>query len=153
MAANVQPIFTRTPNNGSVLVAAANTANDGTGNLTTGPTMYKAWTAGADGGYIDEIWIALVANAANLTPQAALNIVRLYVSSIGTGATTSADTHLIHEEQFAAGLVASQSTAASTLRRIPIKRPIRATWTVLASVHLVAAANTGYKVSVWGGDY
>lgn len=152
MSANVQPIFTRAPNHGSALVTAANTANDGTGNITT-PTMYKVWTAGADGAFLDEIWIALVASVANTVPQAALNIVRLYLSSIASGATTSADTHLIHEEQFAAGLTADMSTGATTLRRIPIKKPVRGTWTVLASAHLAAAANSGYMVTAWGGDY
>lgn len=152
MSANVSPIYTRAPNESHAVCTAANTANDGTGNITT-PTSYLVWTAGADGAWLDEVWIALVASVANTVPQAALNIVRLYLSTIASGAHTSANTSLIHEEQFAAGLVAAQSTGASVIRKIPVKKQIVAGKTLLATIHLAAAANSGYLVKAWGGDY
>lgn len=152
MAANVQPIFTKTPNESHALCTAANTASDGSGNITT-PTSYLVWTAGADGAFLDEVWIALVASVANTVPQAALNIVRLYLSTISSGAHTSSNTRLIHEEQFAAGLTADMSTGATSIRKIPIKKQVNGGKTLLATIHLAAAANSGYLVQAFGGDY
>jgi hypothetical protein len=49
MAANIQPIFTLTPNIGTARLVAANTASDGSGTITT------VFTAGENGSRLDKI--------------------------------------------------------------------------------------------------
>lgn len=64
MVANTSPIFIRKGNNGgigSTVTTAANTAVDGTG------TTILAFTAGADGAYVQDITFVPQGNATNNT--------------------------------------------------------------------------------------
>lgn len=59
MAANINPLFTLTPNIGRARLAAANTARDGSGSLVT------AFTAGTNGSRVDSVtWTSAQATAA-----------------------------------------------------------------------------------------
>ena len=75
------------------LVTAANTNSDGTGNITT-PTMYIALTADATNRSSLEFvrFMAVASVAASNTNRP---VMRVYVSSITSGATSSANTWLI----------------------------------------------------------
>jgi hypothetical protein len=62
MSANTAPVFALTPNNGKAVLAAANTARDGSGTLVT------LITAGSNGGRLDWIkWASAQASAAALS--------------------------------------------------------------------------------------
>lgn len=79
MPANKDPIFTETPNNDWVTIpsgAAANTAVDGTG------TVYTAWTAGPDGGFLQKLRI----KAANISAQ---TVLRVFINNGLTNATAA----------------------------------------------------------------
>lgn len=94
MAANTTPIFGKTPKQAFAIIAAANTARDGSGSLVT------LFTAGADGSRIDFITF-ISAQAA--VGASALRICRVYVTDlaganpllraeISLAATTSSNT-------------------------------------------------------------
>ena len=149
MSGNAQPQFTANGNIGSALVNAANTASDGTGNIST-PTMYVAFTAGANGSYVEFARVMVVASVA--ATAGAATVIRLYVSSITTGATSSANTFLIYELALPS-ITADQTTTATNYYDIPLGFRLPASWTILASTHIVANASTDNRVTVMGGDY
>jgi hypothetical protein len=150
MAGNATPQFTRQANIGSALVNAANTASDGTGNITT-PTMYVAFTADAtNGSYVESARVMVVASAASTAGAA--TVIRIYISSVTTGATSSANTWLIYELALPA-ITADQATTATNFYDIPLGFRIPAGYTILASTHNAANANTDNRVTVFGGDY
>lgn len=147
MAANTTPIFTLTPNVSSVLVTAANTSSQGGGTVAT--DIFKAWTAGANGGFIRFVRLIPTGTATTTTTATKACV---FVSSIASGATTSANTHLIAEQALAA-TSADNATAAATYYDIPVNEAVPATYTVLATNYAAPAANTAWRVIVFGGDY
>lgn len=71
MAANKSPIFTLVPNCNSVLIAAANTARDGSGTLVT------LFTAGANGSLLSKITFT----GSQTTPAAsAVRVMRIFIT-------------------------------------------------------------------------
>jgi len=150
MPGNAVPQFTRQGNIGSALVNAANTNSDGTGNIGT-PTMYVVLTADAtNGSYVEFARINVVASAA--ATAGAATVIRLYVSSVGSGATTSANTFLVAEVAIPS-ITADQSTTATNWFDVPLGFRLPAGWFLLASTHVAAAANTGNRVTAYAGDY
>lgn len=88
MAANTIPIFPVTPNVSWGNLAAANTAKDGTGTVTT------VFTAGTNGSKIDQIKVrALGTNVAT--------VLRFFVNN-GSSNATATNNSLIHEVTVAA---------------------------------------------------
>lgn len=74
MAANTQPIFTLTPQNGLARLAAANTARDGSGSVTV------AYTAGTNGAFVKKVTFT----SAQLTAAASSAMVgRVFISTDG----------------------------------------------------------------------
>ena len=148
-ARGTQPSFTQLANVASALVTAANTNSDGTGNITT-PTMYVAFTAGGNGSYVEMVRLMAVASAAS-TPTSPTTM-RIYVSTVGAGATTSANTYLVAEIALPA-ITADAPTAATNAYDVPLGFAIPAGTFILVSSHVAAAANTGIRATVFGGDY
>lgn len=148
MAANTAPIFTKTPNLNGVSVTAANTRSDGNG--TIGTDIFKAWTAGADGGYVEDVMLALTGTTANTTSTA--TVARIFASSQSSGATTVSNTHLLAEVTLPA-VTADSSTGATNTFRIPVNKPMPAGWTILVTNHAAPATNTAWHATVAGGDY
>jgi len=74
MTANVNPIFTLTPKIGIALVAAANTASDGSGALVT------LFTAGANGSRIERIRYQ---NAQAAAAASSAMVVRIFITDTG----------------------------------------------------------------------
>lgn len=85
MAMNTAPVFTLTPNVSWTTLTTANTALDGTGTVGT------VWTAGADGGYINQIVVK-----ANTTATTSAATLRIYINNGSTNATATNNT-LIRE--------------------------------------------------------
>ena len=150
MPANATPRFTRQANISAALVDAANTNSDGTGNITT-PTMYVVFTPDpTNGSFLEFVRVMVVASAP--ATAGAATVIRLYLSSISSGATTSANTHLIYELALPA-ITADQTTTATNFYDIPMGFAIPAAMYLLASTHIVANANTHNLVTAFGGDY
>lgn len=148
MAANTQPIFTLTPNNSSTVPTAANTKSDGAGTIAT--DIFLLLTAGANGDYVTNIRIMAFASVAATATNA--TTLRFYRSTKTSGATTSADTHLIFEYALPV-ITADQTTSAVQIYDFPIERAWNAGETILVSTHIAPAANTGWQVTAFSGSY
>ena len=151
MVANVQPIYTLTPNVGLQVwlpATTANTKSDGAG--TVGTDMLKLITAGANGSLINKIRFMPCASAAATATTA--TVARVYVSSVGSGSTTNADTKMIAEIALPAQ-TADQTTTATNQVDVPIGVPIKSGQYIHVSMHHAAAANTSWSIVGFGGDY
>lgn len=149
MPANTNPIFTLTPNVVGVSVTAANTRSDGQG--TIGSDIYKVFTGGSNGSFVNTIRFAPTASAAS-TALAATTF-RIYLSSVGSGPTTPGTNVWQIGELPAATQTADQTTTATYYLEFPLNRAIPTGYFILVSMHIVANANTFWHVTGWGGDY
>lgn len=147
MPANVAPIFGKTPKFGSVLITAANTSSQGGG--TVGTDIFLAFTAGANGAYVNRL--RLIPTATTPTTTTA-TVARVFVSSITSGSTTSADTFLIAEQTLAA-IAADNASVGVSPYDIVIEAPIPANYTILVTNHASPAANTAWRADVFALDY
>ena len=151
MPANTSPIFALTPNVNSATLVAATTANvksDGTG--TIGTDLLKAFTAGTAGSLVYSVRFSPCATtAATVTTATTL---RIFVSSLTSGDTSSANTFLLQEIS-AAAQTADHSTLATFFIEVPINKFINASYTILVSTHIVIAAATMWQATVFGGDF
>lgn len=148
MAANATPIFTKNGRVESVLVTAANTSSQGGGTIAT--DIFKAATADATNGSFVEFvrWIATATTPTNTTAT----VGRVYLSSVTSGATTSANTYLVAEVALPV-VAADNATTAGNAIDIALNLRVPAGWTVLATNHAAPAANTAWRLVVPIADY
>lgn len=156
MGANTDPIWSRNGLLGTADItnsATALTTSNGaasTGVTTASGEMFVCATADAtNGSYIANIRLRWVASAPTATTA---TVVRLYVSSVSSGATTSANTDCIEEIVMGVQNAANASTATFPYD-IPCGFILPAGKTLLASVHQKPAANTEIQIIVRGGNY
>ena len=77
---------------------------------------------------------------------------RVFASSATSGATTSANTHLLAEIALPA-CTGDQTTAANNPIDVPLNIRLPAGWTILVTNHIAPNANTAWKAIAVGGDY
>ena len=149
MAQNTLPVFSLVPNIGDCQLTGniASAKSDGTG--TIGTDIFLAFTAGANGAYVSRVRI--YAYATTPTTMTA-SVIRLFLSTQSSGATTAADTQVIQEIAVGALTAANASNAVMPLE-VVLNIAIPASMTVLASIHANLAANTGWQIVVIGGDF
>ena len=148
MAGNAIPQFCKNGAIGSVLVTAANTSSQGGG--TIGTDIFKAFTADATNGSFVE-YVRFIATATTPTTTTA-TVGRLFLSSVTSGATTSANTYLIAEMALPATAADNASTAGNPFD-IAINLRVPSGWTILVTNHAAPAANTAWRLMTIGGDY
>ena len=149
MPANTSPIFTLTPNVGTVAVTAALTKSDGTGTIAT--DIFKALTSGASGSWISRVRWLPVATSAGTTTTATVG--RVYISTQTSGATTGGtDTFLLGEMALNA-VSADNTTQPINPIELMLNIAIPTGRTILVSTHHAPAANTSWQAIVIGGDY
>lgn len=145
MPANTSPIYSITGdvqsvaqnNSGLVVGPTANTALDGSG------TLYKLFTAGANGSYIQKIRFRPVGSPA-------ATVCRVFVSS---STTTSATNTWLYDEITLPAVTLSQ-TAASSVFELPINFALNASYLLYVTFGTsTGAAGTGYSVVCIAGDY
>lgn len=145
MPANTSPIYSITGavdsvasnNSGLVVGATANTALDGSG------TLYKAFTAGANGSYVQKIRFRPVGSPA-------ATVARVFISSSTTTSTTA--TWLYDEITLPA--VTQSQTAASSVFELPLNFALDANYLLYVTFGTsTGSTGTGYSVVVIGGDY
>jgi hypothetical protein len=151
MAANTDPIFTRTADvqiGGAVIGPTANTAQDGTSSSTS---MYALFQADAtEGGYVQRVTVKAVGSPA-------ATVMRLYLSTITGSLTmgttnTVANTSLIGEMTLPA--ITLSQTAATPQFEWPINMAFPPGYRLLASFGTsTGAAGTGYICNVIAGKY
>jgi hypothetical protein len=145
MPANTSPIYSivgavdsvATNNSGLIVGPTANTALDGTG------TLYKAFTAGANGSYIQKIRFRPVGSPA-------ATVCRVFISS---STTTNATNTWLYDEITLPAVTLSQ-TAASSVFELPLNIAVDPNYLLYVTFGTsTGAAGTGYSVVTIAGDY
>ena len=145
MPANTSPIYSivgatdsvASNNSGLVVGPTANTATDGTG------TLYKAFTAGANGSYVQKIRFRPVASPA-------ATVCRVFISS---STTTSASATWLYDEITLPAVTLSQ-TAASSVFELPLNIALDPSYLLYVTFGTsTGSSGTGYSVVTIAGDY
>ena len=145
MAANTAPIYSIAghtesvagDNSGLVVGPTANTAQDGSG------TLYKAFTAGANGSYVQKIRFRPVGSPA-------ATVARVFIS---TSTSTSATNTWLYDEITLPAVTLSQ-TAASSVFELPLNFALNASYLLYVTFGTsTGSAGTGYSVVTIAGDY
>ena len=145
MPANTNPIYSivgsvdsvATNNSGLIVGPTANTAQDGTG------TMYKAFTAGTNGSYVQKIRFRPVGS-----PSA--TVARVFISS---STTTNATNTWLYDEITLPSTSVSQ-VAASSVFELPLNFALDPSYLLYVTFGTsTGATGTGYSVVVIAGDY
>jgi hypothetical protein len=152
MPANTNPIYGLTPNIGrTTFGSAALTKSDGSsGVVGIGTDIFKAFTAGSNGSFVEKIRISPVATAAATATSPTVH--RIYISSVTSGVTANTDTTLI-QEIGAAAQTADATTTATFFFEIPLNIKLPASWTILVSTHIINATSTNWEAVVFGMDF
>lgn len=154
MPANIDPIFTATPNIGKVKIGttSAQVKSSGISAGTGTDLMYKVFTAGPNGSLLEKIQFRSVAAAAAVAGVA--TCLRAYLSTVSdpTTGTTADDTHLIGEIYVPAA-VASHSINPAGLYEMYLDMVIPANHYVHVSQHVAQTANQSWQALAIGGDY
>jgi hypothetical protein len=151
MAANTAPIFTDVPLVGRAVWLAASTANtDSDGSGTIGTDMMLLLTPGADGSFLNRIRLTPAATVAATATTASIH--RFFLSTVSSGATTSANTTLIAEYS-APAQTAGQTTVSVQPIDVPLGFYVPSTVFLLWSMHHAAAANTLWHAACFAGSY
>ena len=145
MAANTAPIYSiagdvnsvAALNSGLVVGPTANTAQDGSG------TLYKAFTAGANGSFVQKMRFRPV-----VSPAA--TVCRVFISSSST--TSATVTWLYDEITFPA--VSVSQTAASSVFELPMNFALPANYLLYVTFGTsTGSTGTGYSIVTIAGDY
>ena len=145
MAANTAPIYSiagdvnsvAALNSGLVVGPTANTAQDGSG------TLYKAFTAGTNGSYLQKIRFRPVGSPA-------ATVCRVFISS---STTTSATVTWLYDEITLPAVTVSQ-TAASSVFELPLNFALPASYLLYVTFGTsTGSTGTGYSVVTVAGDY
>lgn len=153
MPANTQPLFSLTPNVGTVSIptATAQVKSDGTSAGSGVDLVYKAFTTGANGSYVDRVRFHTVASAAATTGVA--TTLRIYKSTVAApGATTSSNTFLIGEISVPA-ISSSHSTNATNYYDVILEMVLPTGIYIHVSQHVAQTTNQNWIAHVIGGDY
>jgi hypothetical protein len=149
LPANTSPIFALTPNSGGGAATAANTVGDGGG--TVGTDIFKVYTAGANGSYVSRIRIQPVASVAATSTTA--TVLRVFKSTVTSGATTNANTFCVLEVALAS-VSADHSTAATNAIEFRLDMMLASGEFIHITNHAAPAANTRWQVTFPGsGDF
>jgi hypothetical protein len=148
MPANTDPIFSKNGRIDSILVTAANTSSQGGGTVAT--DIFKAFTTDAtNGSFVERVRFIPTATAATTTTA---TVGRVFVSSVTSGATSSANTFLVGEITLPAVAADNASTAVIWFD-VLLNIALPASYTILVTNHAAPAANTAWRAVVFGGDY
>lgn len=152
MPANTSPIFALTPNVGEVKITttAALVRSDGSAANAIGTDQFLAFTAGANGSFVQRVRFIPVASAAAVNSVA--TTLRVFLSTVNTGTPTATNTHLLAEISVPI-ISAANSTAAATYYEIPLNIAIPANNYILVSQHIAQTTNQSWQAIVFGGDY
>jgi hypothetical protein len=145
MPANTSPIYSITGatdsvaanNSGLIVGPTANTAQDGSG------TLYKLFTAGANGSYIQKIRFRPVGSPA-------ATVCRVFIS---TSTTTNATNTWLYDEITLPAVTLNQAAATSVFE-LPLNFAIEANYLLYVTFGTsTGSAGTGYSVVAIAGDY
>lgn len=148
---NFNPIYTLTPNVGTVKLSTASSLvrSDGSGSAI-GTDLFLAFSAGASGSYVQRVRFNSVASVA-ATAGVATSL-RVYLSTLNTGTTNTSNTNMLAEISVPA-VSSAHSTNASNYFEVPLNIAIPANRYILVSQHVAQTTNQQWQAMVFGGDY
>jgi hypothetical protein len=146
--ANTNPNFTAAGDIAGVLATAAWAESEA--GFVIGTSGYLAFTAGANGSWVDFARIMGETTSAGTGTTATVG--RIWISSIASGTTTTSNTFLWAEVALPAVTAASSSTPVNPVD-VPLGFRLPASYTILFTIHAAAAANTAQGILVIGSDY
>jgi predicted methyltransferase len=149
MAANVAPIFTKLPINDGVVLIGFSTSSSGAGLIGAGGDLALVVTAGADGAFISKVRFIPTATTPTATSA---TVLRIYVSTVASGATTTATT-VLWEERAVATQNASNSAANVNPVDVALNIPLKPGQSILVAQHVAPAANSSWRALAIGGHY
>lgn len=152
MPANTAPLFSLTPNVGRVGIPTTNAQvkSDGTSAGTSADVVYKVFTAGANGSYLDRVRFFSVANAVT---TGVATVLRAYISTVASpGATTNSDTFLIGEVSVPA-VASANATNATNYYDVILEMVIPTGSYIHVSQHTAQTTNQRWNAMALGGDY
>jgi len=139
MAANVEPIYTKTPHIEWIsYIVTANTTAD----LTAG-TSYLTFTATTNGSFLSRLRFRPTP-AGNTTATVA----RIWINN---GATTGTAANNILFDEITLPAITASSTAATAGYDVPVNFPLPNGYRVYVTIHTGSA--NGWACSSIGGDY
>lgn len=145
-------MYTNTPNVGFVAIPTTNAQvkSDGTSAGTSADVMYKVFTAGANGSYLERIRFMSVANAAT---TGVATVLRIYLSTVAApGATTSANTVCLAEIAVPAFASANAVNAANPYEYY-LNMVLISGQYIHVSQHVAQTTNQQWVAVAMGGDY
>ena len=148
MAANTSPIWTLTPNVSGADITNANTNTTAPG--TIGSNCYLAFSSGVDGSYLQKVRFNFVSTTGAISSTA--TTLQIYLSSINTGATSTANTDLITQVQAAAQTVSAVTTAPYFIE-VSLNFAIPASRYILVAQSVAQSINSNWQAMVFGGNY
>jgi hypothetical protein len=151
MAGNIDPIYSKIGliGPGVVVGATANAKSDGTG--TIGTDIYKAFQADSvNGSWVERIRLSPYGLVAATATSA--TVLRIFISSATSGATTATNTWLF-QEVAAPAQTTAQTTVATNFIEVPLGFMLDPNYTILVASHIINAANTAWHAIVIGGKY
>lgn len=152
MAANTNPIYSLTPNVGSVKITTTSTLvrSDGSAANAIGTDQFLAFSSGTDGSFVQRVRFIPVASAAAVNSVA--TTLRVFLSTVNSGIPTSTNTQLLAEISVPI-ISASNSTNAVTYYEIPLNIAIPSGNYILVSQHVAQTTNQSWQATVFGGNY
>jgi hypothetical protein len=159
MSANTNPIWSKIPHVGTVLIPQANAVvkSDGTSAGTGADIMYCVFKAEAtNGSYVKKI--RFMPTSATASTATTPTVLRVFVTTASqtegaaSGATTNANTTLLGEISTPA-ITADAPTAAVTPFELSIDDAIAPGQSILVCQHVAMASACFWKAIVFGGDY
>lgn len=150
MPANTVPIYPVTPVCPHGVITSSTTANVATdGGSTIGTSSVLIGSAGSNGTFLR---FARIKPWATTNTSTSATVIRLFKTTQSSGATTSANTALIGEMQIPS-VSAANTTGALPDFDIPLNVAIPSGTSIIATTSIVAAANSGFSITLFGGDY
>ncbi len=147
--ANTSPLFSGVPNVTSVTITTASANTSSAGGGTVGTDIFKVFTAGASGSFVQRIRFMSVATAPTTGVATTLRIFR---STVGSGATTAANTFLIGEISVPA-IASDATTNATNYYDFIINQAFPTGDFLHVTQHVAQTANQNWIATAFGGDY
>ena len=148
MPANTSPNFTTAGDITGVLISAAWAESEA--GFVIGTSGFLAFTAGANGSWVDLCRFMAEASTAGTTTTGTVG--RVWISSIASGTTTTSNTFLWAEVALPSVTAGSSSTPVNPVD-VPLGFRLPASYTILVTTHAAPASNTSQGALVIGSDY
>lgn len=151
MPANTAPIFTGTPKVSLIQIPTTSTnVHSLGGSAAIGTNLYVAFTAGANGSYVQKIRFQFTSTTNTI--NAAATVFKVYHSTVNTGTPTTAQAALIADIQSPAQTIGSVTTSAYPIE-VPLNIAMPANTYILVGQTVAATTNSAWFATVFGGDY